>query len=250
MTSQPVLRCEGISFRIGSRQILDGIDFSARAGEICGIVGPNGSGKSMFLNVISGFVKPQAGQIVLDGRNVSGTAPFRRARAGLGRSFQRVRIVETATAAENVEAGLLMQHSPGGMLASLGLCRREGSAEEVRRALERVQAAEFSDWPVRYLSGGTRRKVEVARAIVGKPKVLLVDEPTGGVSSAHILALERVLREEAEQGAAVVIVDHNLEFIGKIAPRVVVFVAGTEVFQGTPAAAWSDPRVIEAYLGK
>lgn len=250
MTSQPILQCEGISLRIGSRQILDRIDFAARAGEICGIVGPNGSGKSMFLNVISGFVKPQAGQIVLDGRDVTRTAPFRRARAGLGRSFQRVRIVEAATAAENVEAGLLMQHGSGGILAALGLRRRKGSAEKVRRALERVQVAEFSDWPVRYLSGGTRRKVEVARAIVGKPKVLLVDEPTGGVSTAHILELERVLREEAERGAAVVIIDHNLEFIGKIAPRVVVFDAGTEVFQGTPTEAWSDPHVIEAYLGK
>lgn len=250
MKNSPVLECKGLFLRIGAQSILNGIDFSIRAGEICGIVGPNGSGKSMFLNVISGFVKPQGGRVLIDGRDVTDFAPFRRARAGLGRSFQRVRVVETATAAENVEVGLLMGKRWGGARAVLGIGRRSDRAEEVSQALARVQAGEFAHWPVSYLSGGTRRKVEIARAIVDTPKVLLVDEPTGGVSAAHILELERVLQEEAQRGAAVVIIDHNLEFIGKIAPRVVVFDAGTEVFQGTPAEAWSDTRVIEAYLGK
>lgn len=250
MSSAPALECRDINLRIGGQSILNGIDFSVGTGEICGIVGPNGSGKSMLLNVISGFVKPQAGRVMIDGEDVTRLAPFRRARAGLGRSFQRVRVVETATAAENVEVGLLMGNRSGGVLTRLGLGRRNRSPEEVTHALHRVRAAEFADWPVSYLSGGTRRKVEIARAIVDRPKVLLVDEPTGGVSAAHILELERVLREEAERGAAVVIIDHNLEFIGKIAPRVVVFDAGSEVFQGTPGEAWSDPRVIDAYLGK
>jgi branched-chain amino acid transport system ATP-binding protein len=250
MSADAILRCEGIELRIGSQVILKDVDFAVRPGEICGIVGPNGSGKSMFLNVVNGFVKPQAGRVVLDGRDVTRDPPFRRARGGIGRSFQRVRVVETATAAENVEAGLLIRDRGTSLAAMLGVARRGRNTAEVLRALERVHADEFADWPVAYLSGGTRRKVELARAVVGGPKVLLVDEPTGGVSTAHIREIERVLREENEQGLAVVIVDHNLDFISKIAPRVVVLDAGVVIFEGTPAEAWADTRVIEAYLGR
>jgi branched-chain amino acid transport system ATP-binding protein len=235
----PVLECKNVSFRIGGLQILDDISFSIAPGEICGIVGPNGSGKSTFLNVISGFVKPNSAELLYEERDMGRDAPWRRARRGIGRSFQQVRVVETATARQNVEAGLVER---GG--------RGKDSEDRIMRALGRVQVAEFADWPLRYLSYGTRRKVELARVIVGEPSVLLADEPTAGVSRAHIIAIERVLVEEAERGAAVVIVDHDLDFIRRIAPRVVVFDFGREIFAGTPEEAFSDPHVVEAYLGK
>jgi branched-chain amino acid transport system ATP-binding protein len=250
MSAAPVLRCSGIRFQAAGLQILDGIDFAVEPGEICGIVGPNGSGKSTFLNVVSGFVKPNEGEVVLDGTDVTTTSPYRRARAGLGRTFQLVRVIETATASENVEAGLLLREGRTHLLSALGLGSRRRSARQIGHALESVHADEFADWPARYLSFGTRRKIEIARAIVSRPKVLLVDEPTSGVSRAHIFEIERVLRQQAESGCAVVVVDHNLEFIGKITRRVVVFDAGVEVFQGTPEAAFADPHVVEAYLGK
>jgi ABC-type branched-subunit amino acid transport system ATPase component len=233
----PVLRCRNISFRIGGLQILDDISFEIGAGEICGIVGPNGSGKSTFLNVVSGFVKPGSAEIFYDERDIGGDPPWRRARNGIGRSFQQVRVVETATARENVKAGLVERGRDG------------DTGERVLRALERVQVGEFADWPLRYLSYGTRRKVELARVIVGEPTLLLVDEPTAGVSRAHIVAIENVLKEEAERGCAVVIVDHDLDFIRRIAPRVVVFDFGREIFAGTPEQAFSDEHVVEAYIG-
>jgi ABC-type branched-subunit amino acid transport system ATPase component len=242
-----VLECVNVHFRIGSLEILNGVDFSVSAGEICGIVGPNGSGKSTLLNVISGFASPQVGQVMLKGDDVTTAPAWRRARSGLGRTFQLVRVVETATAVENVEAGLLTK--PRSPRPSL-FAGRARTASRVSQALARVQVAEFADWPVRYLSFGSRRKVEIARAIVGEPRVLLVDEPTSGVSRAHILEIERVLREEAERGCAVVVVDHNLDFIRKLAPRVVVLDAGNEVFAGSPDDAFADPAVIAAYLGK
>jgi branched-chain amino acid transport system ATP-binding protein len=247
MAEQP-LRCEGIEFRIGGLSILDGIDFAVEAGEVCAIVGPNGSGKSTFLNVVSGFVKPDRGVVRLDGVDVTSLPPWRRARLGLGRTFQIVRLVETAMAIENVEVGLLVGRE-GRKLPRLRLRANAERRTRMRRALERVHAEEFADWPVRYLSGGTRRKVEVARGIAAGPKVILVDEPTAGVSVAHILEMERALLDEAARGVAIVVVDHNLDFVGRISSRVVVFDAGKQIFEGSPADAFADERVIEAYVG-
>jgi ABC-type branched-subunit amino acid transport system ATPase component len=234
----PILECKNVSFRIGGLQILDDISFSIAPGEIVGIVGPNGSGKSTFLNVVSGFVKPSNAEISFRDRDITNQPAWRRARGGIGRSFQRVRVVETATARQNVEAGLI----------ELGT--RNRNVDQVLVALERVRVAEFASWPLRYLSYGTRRKVELARVIVAEPSLLLVDEPTAGISRAHIVAIERVLKEEAERGCAVVIVDHDLDFIRRVTPRVVVFDYGREIFAGTPEEAFSEPHVVEAYLGK
>ena len=234
----PLLDVRNASFRIGGLQILDDISFSITPGEICGIVGPNGSGKSTFLNVVSGFVKPNSVEIRYAEQDISRDAPWQRARKGIGRSFQAVRVVETATARKNVESGLVHRGGTGHDVDA-----------RVMRALERVQVAEFADWPLRYLSYGTRRKVELARVIVGEPDLLLADEPTAGVSRAHIVSIENLLREEAERGCAVVIVDHDLEFIRRIATRVVVFDFGKEIFMGTPEEAFSDPHVVEAYIG-
>lgn len=244
MSSAPVLTAKGVRFSVGGLQILNGIAFNAGAGEICGIVGPNGSGKSTFLNVLSGFVKPSEAAIFLGNEDITDAPAFARARAGIGRSFQRVRVVERSTARENVEMGLYSKR-----LGSRRFLRKAEADDPALRALQRVAADEFADWPVRYLSFGTRRKIEVARTVVSAPCVLLVDEPTAGVSRAHILAIEAVLREEAERGCAVVIVDHDLDFVSRISERVVVFDAGNVIFEGTAKAAWADEQVVEAYLG-
>jgi branched-chain amino acid transport system ATP-binding protein len=171
--------------------------------------------------------------------DVSRRPPWWRSRAGLGRSFQRVRVVEDATARENVQAGLFRR-----------LRGREAHAA-VTEALERVAVSEFADWAVQYLSYGTRRKIELARVVVGGPQIILLDEPTAGVSSAHVMAIEALLRDEAARSsAAVVVVDHDLEFIRRVASRVVVLDAGRQIFEGTPRAAFDDDRVIEAYIGR
>ena len=244
MTATPLLTAADIRFAVGGLRILNGLDFELRGSEIVGIVGPNGSGKTTFLNVLSGFVSPLAGRIELEGADVTRAHAYARARAGISRSFQRVRVVERATARENVEMGLYATH-----VGKRRLRHMTDPDDSALRALERVSAAEFADWPVRYLSFGTRRKIEIARTVVSKPRVLLVDEPTAGVSRAHILSIESALREEAERGCGVVIVDHDLEFVSRISHRVVVMDAGDVIFRGTAEAAWADRRVVEAYLG-
>jgi ABC-type branched-subunit amino acid transport system ATPase component len=244
MTGKPILDASGIRFAVGGLKILNGVDFDLRPGEIVGVVGPNGSGKTTFLNVLSGFVTAQAGRIRLDDSDLTRAHAYTRARAGISRSFQRVRVVERATARENVEMGMYSRN--------LGRRRLRHVADpegDAARALERVSASEFAEWPVRYLSFGTRRKIEIARTVVSKPRVLLVDEPTAGVSRAHILSIESALREEAERGCGVVIVDHDLEFVSRISERVVVMDAGDVIFRGTATEAWADQRVVEAYLG-
>jgi len=239
--SHELLQCDNLTVQVGGLQILNAVALSVRAGEICGVVGPNGAGKSTLLNVISGFTAPGSGSTRFDGSDISHVPAWGRARLGIGRSFQQVRLVDSSSVRLNVQAGALRSSktSPSDPCET-------SSIVNILRALN---IEEFEDWPIRYLSYGTRRKVELARVAAGRPKLFLVDEPTAGVSHAHILGIERLLRDEARRGCAVVIVDHDLGFIQRIASRVVVMDAGIEIYQGPPSDAFADRRVISAYVG-
>ena len=248
------LQIDDLSWTVGGLNILRNVSFSVPTGNIYGLVGPNGSGKSSLLNAISGLVAPTNGTILLDGVDGVGESPDKLRRRGIARTFQLLRLLDQETAITNVESGALLT-SPDRRLRGLLPSRATRTALHERRKLaieylDRVNAAEFGLSVAEDLSYGTRRKVELARALMARPRLLLLDEPTSGVSTAHVSQMLTTFRAAASEGVAILLVDHDLEVIADICNQVIVLDAGEVIFEGLPASAFSDQKVNEAYVGK
>jgi branched-chain amino acid transport system ATP-binding protein len=249
-----VLEAKAISWQIDALSVLQNVDLSLWPGEICALVGPNGSGKSSLLNILSGVVPPSDGTVAVRSQDFTGQPAYMFFRAGIVRTFQEVRVVESETALANVRAatwyGAPDGGFPGVFLPTPKRRRRLKSLQsKSKEALALVGAAEFGPWLAADLSYGTRRKVELARALVAQPTVLLLDEPTAGVSQDHTQLMIDLIRREAANGCAVLIIDHDLEVIGGLCDRVVVLDAGVKIFDGPPVAAFADEAVRLAYIG-
>jgi branched-chain amino acid transport system ATP-binding protein len=250
--TDPVLHLRDVQVAFGGNQVLRGVDLRIDEGEICGLVGPNGSGKSTLLNVASRLVDPSAGQVGYLGRDVTRWPAHRVSRAGLRRTFQNMRFIEDATALDNVLASLYCDRTLRRKLPRRPrdiLPRLRPETEAARELLATVGAAEFADWRVSALSHGSRRKVDLARGLIGAPRMLLLDEATSGVSQAHTALMRACIEGEAAHGTSVLLVDHDLEFVEQVCHRVVVLDAGAVIFDGGPADALRAPAVIAAYLG-
>lgn len=236
----------------GLRSVAD-VSLTLRAGEIVALVGPNGAGKTTLLNAISGLVAMRGGEIILDGRNVTALPVWRRARLGIARSFQLVRLFPDLKIAANVQLGASGKSHPGFFTSLLHLPShrryQRRTAALALSALESVQLAAKANDPGSALSHGQGRRVELARALVATPKVLLLDEPTSGLHAGVIKDLVPVVKSAAEKGMAVLLVEHNLKFVGEVAQRVIVLHHGEVIAEGPPNSIMDNPRVVEAYLG-
>jgi branched-chain amino acid transport system permease protein len=215
-----VLRVEGITKRYDGNVVLNEVSVQIRRGELLGLVGPNGSGKSTLLNVMSGVVEPDGGGIHVAGLALNRLGADHATRRGIRRTFQGLRLVEDRTALENALSGLYLERRL--FVKGVGSGTRRQRVSRAMGALERAGVAEYASWLVRYLSHGSRRKVELARAVIAEPTLLLLDEPTSGVSTAHSARMAAVMRDEAARGCAVLLVEHNLKFVLDNCTRLVV----------------------------
>ncbi|WP_119294518.1 ABC transporter ATP-binding protein [Streptomyces sp. YIM 130001] len=250
-----ILRAEGIGVRFGGIRALDGVALGVGPGEVCGLIGPNGAGKTTLFDVLSGIRRPDAGRIVLDGRDITHRSPVWRARHGMRRTFQRQQLFGQLTVADNLVVAQEWRGRGGGFAADLLAAPTRRGRERTRRAraaevLRFCGLADCADAYAGALPVGRARMVELARAVADPPSVLLLDEPASGMTEAERSRLAAVVRRLAdEEGCAVLLVEHNVAFVMELCSRVVVLDLGAVLARGTAADVRADPRVRDAYLG-
>jgi branched-chain amino acid transport system ATP-binding protein len=215
------------------------VSFSVAPGELVGVIGPNGAGKSTLFDLITGFQRPDAGRVTFDGHDITALRPDRISHLGIARTFQKLRPFAGMTAIENVMIGAFHDTS------DVGTAR-----VAAQRALEAVGLGDRARAHARGLSTGQRKRLELARALATRPRLLLLDEVTGGVDQATVPGLIRLVRELHETGLALVVIEHNMRVIMEISQRVVALQLGEVIADGPPAEIVRDRRVIDAYLGE
>jgi neutral amino acid transport system ATP-binding protein len=228
------LRTEAISKAFGGVRALDDCTLTVPAGSISGLIGPNGSGKTTLFNIVTGYERPDAGEVYLDGRRITSASAQRVFGLGLGRTFQLTRVFPRLTLLENM------------------LVAAKGSAADRRRARELLEftgIGQYADALAGTLSYGQRKLLELATVLAAGPAVVLLDEPAGGVNPTLIQQLADRIRELNAQGTTFLIVEHNMEFVMGLCHQVTVLDYGTVVAAGPPDIIANDPRVLDAYLG-
>lgn len=247
------LAVQNIRRHFGALRAVDGIAFELEPGEICGLVGPNGSGKTTLLNLVSGVLAPTGGKLSIDGTDTTASRAFEVSRMGVSRTFQLLRLLPTASARENVLAGLYKE-APDRRLskAIVPIATRQRRRELLRRvdeALDRLGLLDVAATPVRELPFGLQRRVELARAVVSAPRLLLLDEPAAGTTDGDMRRIGAIVAEEGRRGCAVILVDHHLRFVMEVCPRLIVMNFGTTIYDGLGEEAVADAAVVEAYVG-
>jgi branched-chain amino acid transport system ATP-binding protein len=247
-TSTPILVTRNLGLDIGGAHIVADVSLEVRAGELVGIIGPNGAGKTTLFNLLSGLMRPTAGSVELKGRDITGEPPFRRTRAGIGRTFQVSSVFAQLSVLENVRLA-----ADAEMGDTMKIWRRAASVgtERAELALERVGLASRSSWPAGMLSQGDKRKLEIAMLLAGKPDVILLDEPMAGVSVEDVDDLVALIRAiHQEEGKTVLMVEHRMEVVVGLAQRIAVMHHGALLAFDEPAKVMANETVQSAYLGE
>lgn len=251
-----ILHAEGLSLAFGGLEVLSQIDFNVQPGEIFAIIGPNGAGKTSILNCIGGFYRPDRGHIYFEGQEITRLSPDRRASLGLARTFQNIALYRGMTVLDNIKLGAHSHLKTGPLAAMLywGAAHREEMALRRRVEMEIIDFLEIENirnLPVGSLPYGLQKRVELARALAMRPKVLLMDEPVAGMNSEETEDMARfILDIKEERDVTVVLIEHDMELIMDISDRVMVVNFGQKITEGTPEDVQRHPEVIKAYLGE
>jgi branched-chain amino acid transport system ATP-binding protein len=253
--SEPLLDITGLTLRFGGVQAVSDVDVRVSAGSICGVVGPNGAGKTSLFNCICGYYRPTAGTIRALGRDVTGIAPYRLAALGLARTFQHPALQLDASVLENVLAGGHTRIAGGPLSCALRLprVRRDERAlrAEARGLLRRLSLEDVAETPAGALAYGSQKRVELARALLARPRLLLVDELASGLTQGEVMELAELISAlRAELDLTVLLVEHHMRMVAAVTDTVIVLVQGRKVAEGTAAQVQEDPVVVSAYLGE
>jgi len=249
------LIAKGITKRFGGLVAVNKLDLEIKEKSISSVIGPNGAGKTTFFNCVTGFYRPEEGQILFDGHEIQGLSPDRVTHLGASRTYQNIRLFANMTAIENVLVGehpLLKNNFLDAVLRTPRFNREEKAAvDEARRLLQFVGLRGVGDQLARNLPYGAQRRLEIARALASKPKLLLLDEPTAGMNPQETNELTRFIRDLRDQlSITILLIEHHMRVVMDISEQITVMDYGAKIAEGTAHEIQNNPAVIEAYLGR
>ena len=235
-----LLTVHNLSKHFEGLKAVDNVSFTIKSGELIGIIGPNGAGKTTLFNLLTGFIKPDSGKVVLENKDMTGKSPYRCAKAGIARTFQRARPFKMLDALNNAK----VPHIPKNMFSRSSTLKNKATW-----SLITVDLAEKKNYPAFILPHGDLKRLDFARSMAVSPKILLLDEPFAGLSPEESFRVERLVKEESEKGMTIIIVEHKLRILMRLVKHVLVLDRGQLIAEGTPQEVSKNPAVISAYLG-
>jgi branched-chain amino acid transport system ATP-binding protein len=254
MAAPELLVIRQLSKRFGGLHAIDGLDLTLHEGQIFSIIGPNGAGKSTLFNLISGISRPDHGQILFDGENVTGMRPHTLVQKGLTRTFQNIRLFKDMSVLENVMIALHCRTAAS--LLDVALARpseireRKAARAKAEEVLELVQLGDRRHDAATVLAYGAQRRLELARALASQPRLVLLDEPTAGMNEPEVRDMIQLIQTIRDQGRTILLIEHNMPVVMGISDRIAVLSFGRKLAEDTPGAIRRNPEVISAYLGE
>ena len=249
-----ILECRDLERSFGGLKALKGVTFGIEKGEIFGLVGPNGSGKTTIVNAITGFYPPDRGQIIFEGKDITGIRPHQVAPLGITRTFQNLALFRGMSVLDNILMGRHTHTRPSALASLFYWVWAE--PEEIRQrelvedTIDFLQLQDVRDLPIEVVPLGLQKRIELARALVSEPRLLILDEPMAGMNQEEKEYMARfILDAREERGLTVLLIEHHMDVVSALCDRMTVLSYGEQIASGTPAEALSNPAVIEAYLG-